>query len=73
MAFLDASEYLRPSRSDILQEWMGEKEQSQHQTQIHSVSERSLGGNNNTLSFLASWQPWLNAALPGNYAVHFSN
>lgn len=73
MAFLDASKCLRPSRSDILQEWMGEKQQLQHKPQIHSVPERSLGGSNHLLSFLASWQPWLNTALLGNDIVHFSN
>lgn len=42
MAFLDASKCLRPLRSDILQEWMGEKQQSQHKTQIHSVPEATI-------------------------------
>lgn len=45
MAFLDAGECLRTSRSDVLQGRMGGKAASQHKMQSHSASEWSLGGN----------------------------
>lgn len=52
MAFLDASECLRPLRTDVLQGWMGEKKPSQHKTQNHSASEWSLGGNTHHLGLM---------------------